>query len=191
MHKTVHDFLQMIHWRGCMCGSVRWTPCPVWRCAPPTGGHGHCSPGYRMSSYPCTPHSCSLDRAWKRSNLRFVITKKAPTKAFSWLKAPTSPSRGLLRDCENGLWNRWIVCSWTHEWEAARRGRAVLTVLCAAPRSAWPRHLAAPCYLLSSTQATCGTCNQCSDKRFIKGGTKCSTIENSPMNDHSNSNGHK
>ena len=63
MHKIVHDFLQMIHWRGCTCGSVRWTLCPVWRCALPTGGHGHCSPGYRMSSYPCTPHSCSLDHS--------------------------------------------------------------------------------------------------------------------------------
>ena len=28
----------------------------------------------------------------------FTITEKAPTWAFSWLKAP---SRGLLRDCEN------------------------------------------------------------------------------------------
>ena len=34
-----------------------------------------------------------------------TITEKAPTGAFSWLKAPTSaftegPSRGFLRDCE-------------------------------------------------------------------------------------------
>ena len=52
------------------------------------------------------------NRASKRSIRRFVITEKAPTRAFSWLKAATStftfktfqpgegPSRGLLRDYE-------------------------------------------------------------------------------------------
>ena len=43
----------------------------------------------------------------------FTITEKAPTttRDFSWLKAPTSASRGLLHDCEN----RWIVCSSTQD----------------------------------------------------------------------------
>ena len=58
----------------------------------------------------------------------FTITEKAPTRAFPWLNAPKSiftfkalwrnpryvdvtTSRSLLRDCENRLWNRWIVCS--------------------------------------------------------------------------------
>ena len=31
-----------------------------------------------------------LIRAWKRSIRRFVITEKAPTRAFSWLKASTT-----------------------------------------------------------------------------------------------------
>ena len=34
------------------------------------------------------PNVC--DRAGKRSIRRFVITEKAPTRAFSWLKALTS-----------------------------------------------------------------------------------------------------
>ena len=46
-------------------------------------------------------------RGWRlsisapRSSIRrFVITEKAPTRAFSWLKAATTAFTGLLRDYE-------------------------------------------------------------------------------------------
>ena len=42
------------------------------------------------TTYKVTPWLRVLIRAWKRSIRRFVITEKAPTRAFSWLKAPTS-----------------------------------------------------------------------------------------------------
>ena len=76
----------------------------------------------------------------------FTIMEKAPTRAFSWLKAPTSaftfktllrhyakltrrfqpgegPSRGLLRDCDNRLWNRW---STTHSDRITTQNRTIL-----------------------------------------------------------------
>ena len=38
---------------------------------------------------------------------------KRASRSFQPGEGP-SASRGLLRDCENRLWNRWIVCSTTH-----------------------------------------------------------------------------
>ena len=102
---------------------------------------------------PVHPIVCWVSRLKRKAD--FTIKGKAPTRAFSWLKAPTSaftfktllrhyanhplmnfalasqfhvylpclkyesacrrfqpgegPTRGLLCDCENRLWNRWIV----------------------------------------------------------------------------------
>ena len=33
------------------------------------------------------------------------------------------PNRGLLRDCENRLWNRWIICSISYNWYVSVRRR--------------------------------------------------------------------
>ena len=51
-----------------------------------------CGGGRYSSTAQPLPAVCSWvdSRAWKRSIRRFVITEKAPTRAFSWLKAPSS-----------------------------------------------------------------------------------------------------
>ena len=54
----------------------------------------------------------SESRPWKQSvsilNTFFNVT------ALCFLQPGESPSRDLLRDCENPLWNRWILCSTTN-----------------------------------------------------------------------------
>ena len=65
-----------------------------------------------------TAHDTSV---WRRASNEgypkvpeyFTITEKAPTRAFSWLKVPTTfLSRGLLRDCEI-LGNLRITFVWS------------------------------------------------------------------------------
>ena len=59
-----------------------------------------------------------ITSAWKSSIRRFVITEKAPTRAFSWLKAPTTAFtfKTLLRHyakrCEADLARTHAISNW-------------------------------------------------------------------------------
>ena len=73
-------------------GAGPWPPCRAPPTPPPTATT---APSCRASS----PWSTTTSRRWrpsfrtsasKSSIRRFVITKKAPTRAFSWLKAATT-----------------------------------------------------------------------------------------------------
>ena len=97
-------FPTSILWYVCLCWLPKWFFIRVefrgWcfrRCA---GGGGAAA---AFSVVPETASNCSISdyirrmqarniitSAWKSSIRRFVITEKAPTRAFSWLKAPTS-----------------------------------------------------------------------------------------------------
>ena len=90
----------------CRSAAARWQSVLQFRKSnyPPPG------PGYRVptpglhAAPDCTQanilHLGTVTiSAWKRSIRRFVITEKAPTRAFSWLKAATTTStfKTLLR----------------------------------------------------------------------------------------------
>ena len=88
MSQLSHTSLQAA---GC---SVLTCSRSLWRCC--SGGRCCCSqPWSRSPSRRCC--RCRARRrltlissAWKSSIRRFVITEKAPTRAFSWLKAATT-----------------------------------------------------------------------------------------------------
>ena len=102
------------HWKDCYLylfmfifiyvSSHGTSPCAVSR-------HGAvCSsstPHHR--SIPLTQHShedSALDTRASNDPSVFTITEKAPTRAFSWLKAPTCTFtfKTLLRHCDKTLW---------------------------------------------------------------------------------------
>ena len=45
-----------------------------------------------------------------------IIALASQFHASRHFQPEEGPSRGLLRDCENWLWNRWIVCSTAPHW---------------------------------------------------------------------------
>ena len=73
----------------------------------PVPSHQSCSPSELWELRPSLPRccdGCENNSAWKSSIRRFVITEKAPTRAFSWLKAATTTFtfKTLLRHYANG-----------------------------------------------------------------------------------------
>ena len=57
----------------------------------------------RMTNDSFTFHCCTATSAPKRSIRKFVITEKAPTRAFSWLKASNTAFTFHLKHYEDTI----------------------------------------------------------------------------------------